>query len=265
MDYQRGIFVTISIILCFGTFVACKHNAETALPDFPMKYSVKPLPENWEGSLKGQLLCENLSGKIQIRYNNIVASGQIRVKKDETIWISVSVFGMEAGRIMLTRDTVRFMNRWQREYFIADYDRLSATLGLPITYDFVQSVLLGTDMKEEKAKSKRVLQTDSFVEIHYQQREIKAKFPPIDQKLYLNKETFLLAENRMEIPNTTHRLHITYDQWHHWEPQISLPMHLHAIIRTSEETNIDVVFKNIDRAKTLSFPFQIPPSYNQRQ
>lgn len=265
MEAKHGIIVFVLAIWSLGTFVSCKHSAETVLPDREMENFSKPLPENWQHTLKGYDLCENLSGKIQIRYNDIVASGQIRVKKDKTIWISVSVLGLEAGRIMLTQDSIHFMNRWQREYFMADYNRLSATLEIPLSYDLVQSVLLGTDLKEEKAKNKSMNRTGSFVEIHYQQREIKAKAPLIDQKLYVSKENFRLVENHMEIPNTTRRLHVTYDQWRYLKPQIPFPMHLHVVLHLPDETNIDVVFKNIDRVETLSFPFQIPKNYTQRR
>ena len=48
-------------------------------------------------------------------------SGQIRIRKDSLIWISLTpMLGIEAVRLMISQDSVKLMNRLNDTYFIGD-------------------------------------------------------------------------------------------------------------------------------------------------
>lgn len=261
MHRKQRRAVLIPAILCTIIATSCKQTTQTITPTTQKDIRTPNNPLNWENTLKGNTLHENLSGKLQIRYNDLNASGQFRIKKNKTIWMSISVLGIEAGRIMATNDSIYFMNRWQREYFVADYNSLSNTLKIPLSYELIQSILLGTDPATGKSRSKHIEHTENFVEIHYLQREIHPKQPTINQTLYLHKNTYHLAKNHMELPNTNRYLHVNYDQRDTTTPHLATPQHCQVIIHTPEKIQIDITFKNITHPDTLTFPFQIPKNY----
>jgi hypothetical protein len=67
----------------------------------------------------------------------------LRMRRDSIIWVSVSLVGIEGVRAVLTRDSVRVLNRMQKEYFAGGYDYLSKLLNVPVSFDQMQALLLG--------------------------------------------------------------------------------------------------------------------------
>ncbi len=63
------------------------------------------------------------SSKIE---ENISFNGNLRIKSDSIIWISLSsIFGIEVARIMLTPDSLKFIDRLQKKYYTGDYKYLN--------------------------------------------------------------------------------------------------------------------------------------------
>ncbi|MCB0807539.1 MAG: DUF4292 domain-containing protein, partial [Bacteroidales bacterium] len=48
--------------------------------------------------------------------------GQLRMRKDSAIWVSFSpALGIEMARLLITEDSVKFINRINKTYFAGDY------------------------------------------------------------------------------------------------------------------------------------------------
>src|SRR5208283_696073 len=74
-------------------------------------------------------------------------NGQIRIRKDSVIWVSFSpALGIEVFRMMLTQDSVKFINRMNNTYFAGDYNYVNQYLNTNIDYDILQSFLTGNDL-----------------------------------------------------------------------------------------------------------------------
>ena len=43
----------------------------------------------------------------------------VRAKKDSAMWLSVSVLGIEGARMLITQDSVRFMDKLNNKYFVS--------------------------------------------------------------------------------------------------------------------------------------------------
>ena len=71
-------------------------------------------------------------------------NGLLRVRRDSTIWISVSpMMGIEATRIRITSDSVVIVNRFDKTYLAEPIQQVAETLNLPLTLKESQSLLLG--------------------------------------------------------------------------------------------------------------------------
>lgn len=72
------------------------------------------------------------------------ATANIRVKKDSIIWVSITPgFGIEVARALITRDSVKYMNRLDKAYDQYSFQELSRMLNFDMSFDLLQSVLLG--------------------------------------------------------------------------------------------------------------------------
>ena len=86
--------------------------------------------------------------RTKVRYaegdKQINGNAHIRIKKDSLIWFSVSPsIGLEATRVMITKDTAIVINRMDKEYYIFNFEEISRYFDFEIDFELIQSILLG--------------------------------------------------------------------------------------------------------------------------
>tara|TARA_B100000795_G_C22614565_1_gene366416 strand:+ start:34 stop:783 length:750 start_codon:yes stop_codon:yes gene_type:complete len=89
----------------------------------------------------------SLNSKIKVNKDGkeIVFSAQIRVKKDSLIWVSVKApLGIEIFRALITQDSVYYMNRMNKTYFVKAISKLKDVVKADITYNQLQNILFAS-------------------------------------------------------------------------------------------------------------------------
>ena len=61
----------------------------------------------------------------------------IRMKKDSIIWLSVTGVGLEVARGIITRDSIVFMDKIHRDYYVFKYDQLSKQYNFDLNFDLL--------------------------------------------------------------------------------------------------------------------------------
>lgn len=67
-------------------------------------------------------------------------SGIIRMKKDTAIWISLRSYNIEGVRVLLTKDSVKLINRLDKTYYEGGFDFLTNKFEMDIDYNMLQSI-----------------------------------------------------------------------------------------------------------------------------
>lgn len=67
---------------------------------------------------------------------------------DSLIYLNLNRSGIELARVVLTPDSVIYVNKLEHEYFAGGYTFLRRVFGLPLDFDMVQSLLNGVDFKD---------------------------------------------------------------------------------------------------------------------
>ncbi|WP_337043085.1 DUF4292 domain-containing protein [Emticicia sp. 17c] len=91
----------------------------------------------------------------------------VHIEKDNKIWLSVAV-GLEVARGLITRDSVIFLDRLHRNYYKYDFATLSKQFNFNLSYDLVQSILIG-NMPVRKTENDEVLKQDGGFAIRQKQ------------------------------------------------------------------------------------------------
>jgi len=78
--------------------------------------------------------------RTKVRYSEgdkqINGNAHIRIKKDSLIWFSVSPsIGIEATRVMITKDTAIVINRMDKEYYIFNFEEISRYFNFKIDFE----------------------------------------------------------------------------------------------------------------------------------
>ena len=132
------VVVAMGLLLVVG----CKSHRQatnTSPTDTTQPTSCVPLNYEFE------TITRNFTANIQSM--GITVNGQLRIKNDSTIWITISKL-MEIARIKLTNDSVFVHIKFQNRYYQGTYSEIAQKLGVQLNYDIAQSLLMGNTIEE---------------------------------------------------------------------------------------------------------------------
>lgn len=89
---------------------------------------------------------ETFSSKIRVSFDNGKKSqtvgGNLKILKDSLIWISISPgMGIELARMVISKDSVKLLDRLNKRYFVGDFTFLEAKSGVEIDFATIHSIL----------------------------------------------------------------------------------------------------------------------------
>ena len=84
--------------------------------------------------------------------------GSLKIQKDSIIWISITapVGGLEVARVMISKDSVKMIDRMKKTYFFDDFDFFREKLNVDLSFEALQNILTNSVFKavnEEKEKA----------------------------------------------------------------------------------------------------------------
>lgn len=140
-----------------GTATTSVTGANTSAPTTPIA-PVKPPVDNLKlQKLKAirskQVDFNTFSGKAQTKLNvngdTHDVTLNIRIKKGEQIWISVTaILGVEAARALITPDSIKIMNRLESTYLKRPFSYVYGYTSKQINYKTLESLLTGNAVTE---------------------------------------------------------------------------------------------------------------------
>lgn len=184
----------------------------------------------------------------------------LRIKKDEIIWLSASYI-IEGIRCYITPDSVKVIDRLKKNAYTFTFDELSRQFKTKVNFQILQSVLLGTLPKVENAEysieslDKECLVTFKnafFVLQNYIRNDVHK----------LNK--LVLTENA-----TNNVMDITYSDFKEDGKNI-FPFQIITTITENEGgmkkiSSIEMEYKKIKTSKeAIEFPFTVSDKYEQK-
>ena len=128
----------------------------------------------------------------QFSNNDKKANFTINLKtlKDEKILVSISKLRVPVGRVLLTPDSVKYVNYIDKNYFIDDYSYLSNFLNIDLDFATVQSIISNNAFSyRNDAKNKDFRKFKSFIEdgMYVLQSEKTKKIFKIEKKSKIGK------------------------------------------------------------------------------
>lgn len=123
----------------------------------------------------------------QFSNNNEKANFKINLKaqKDEKILVAISKLNIPVGRVLLTPDSVKYVNYIDRNYFIDDYSYLSKFLNIDLDFATIQSIISNNAFSYRNDEKNKDFKTfDSFIEegMHVLQSEKNRKIFKIEEQ-----------------------------------------------------------------------------------
>jgi hypothetical protein len=198
--------------------------------------------------------------------------GQLRIRKDSIIWVSLSpALGIEAARISLTNDTVKFINRLNKTYITGEYKMLDSLLRTTIDYSIVESMIIGNDLTQYDVDKFKASIDNGFYRITIQKRTKIRKFikrgeietKVLVQNIWLDPENFKIRQIEIkELGEDNKKLQVFYNKYQAVESQL-FPSEIRIEIIAENKITIDINFGKTELNQKLKFPFRISKKYER--
>ncbi len=207
------------------------------------------------------------------RKTKLDLKGQIRIKKDSIIWISLSpAFGIEVARMIVTVDSVRFINRLDKTYFDDDFSFIKTAFSSTIDFDLFQALLTGNDLSwydddnfkaSVDAMEYRLTAAQRNKRKRYLKQQDTTKF--LVQSIWLDPETFKIRRLHIkEFGDENIRLQAQYDRFQALNGQL-YPSSLKFELSGAVKATIQIECSRMEVNSAVSFPFRIPETFSRIQ
>lgn len=265
------LFRVLAVLIIIMGAMSCKVKRSVLkqpLKEYGFDYLYNKMNEN-------QVNFNTLTSRFNIDYienkSKTALKGQLRIKSDSAIWISFSpALGIEAARVLLTNDSVKFINRLNKTYFTGEYKLLDSILNTTIEYSILQSMLMGNDLTQydvNKFKAsidgglyRITIKERRKVKKFIKKREIETKV--LVQNIWLDPETFRIRKiDIKELGDDSKKILVTYDEYINSGDQL-FPKKLSIEIDGVKKVIINVDFLKIQLDADQKYPFRIPSKYD---
>ena len=207
----------------------------------------------------------NAKGKAQINLkgNKQGANLALRMRRDSIIWVSASLAGIEGVRAVLTRDSVRVINRLEKTYFSGGYDYLSKLLNVPVSFAQMQALLLGDYLPAPTGTTPTVATEEAGRQ--------RVTYPLADVVIErLLQSGGRVQQLRVSDAATKRNLTVDYTDFRPLEEQAAMPF-AHATFIQAQQPEAGVATAAINYTKVnagrerLAFPFSVPKGYKRQK
>lgn len=269
--YRLILIVILPFALLLVT--SCKSTRAT------LKQPLKEYDFNWlyAKMLENHFNFEYVNAKFSLSYqegkDKTDLRGQLRMKNDSVMWVSFSpALGIEAARILLTNDSVKFINRLNKKYFEGEYCLLDSLLNTTIEYSILQSMLIGNDLTQYDVNKYKASIDGGLYRINIQERRKIRKFLKSDetdtkvlvQNIWLDPDNFRIRRVELKELNSKDdkKLEVVYNEYVQVGDQL-FPDKITITISSQKSIVIDVKFIKVEVNEEVDFPFKIPSKYEK--
>jgi hypothetical protein len=180
------------------------------------------------------------------------------IRKDSIIYINASKMAIEFARIVLTPDSVKYINHITLTYYVGDYSIVKKMLGFPVDFYMVQALLMNNDFPNFETDFS-VTQSENQTILNDNNRKCKQSSLKINQQIVLNDNDRIIENNMIE--NTTNdTIRVSYSDFYNLTSVIRIPQTIELNVYNQK---MKIVFSLKDPKINVPGPtyFKITPKY----
>lgn len=248
-----------AVLIAVIMLASCK--SKQALVAEDTAGSVKSVKEIAVGHSSNPLDFETLQIRANVDYDGSESynfNADIRIKKDEIIWLNASFLGIPVAKAIITPQNVRYYVSLEKVYFEGDYEMLSNWLGTELDFAKVQNMLLGRAMDNFKEGNYKSSVEDGLYRI-----QGKASGNIIKDFLFEGANYLLKQQTIAQGGSMQQSITVSYPGYNDLK-QAVLPAKLNIAAVKEETVTIAVDYNSINFNKQdLRFTYNVPDNFEQ--
>jgi len=202
----------------------------------------------------------------------------LRMRKDSLIWASISpALGIEVIRFSATKDTIKFIDRIHKKYFIGDYDTLGRMLNTEIDLEIIQSLFLGNSVEfyEDDERLKAGVDSCRYLLGTIRKRKLRkviAKGKELKepaQSIWMLDSIFKITRILFREFDTKREFDAHFTDFKKLEfpdgeiKNILIPYSLTYFIKSDKVIKVEMEYSKASANKQMEYPFSIPDGYDR--
>ncbi len=240
--------------------ISCKAHKEILGPSVSNAPVIKvDIKDKLDDINKGQADFQSISIKakadLNINNNSNDVSMNIRIKKDQMIWISITaVAGLEVARAVITPDSVKILNRMDGIYIKKPFSYIYEFTNDQINFRTLQSILVGNTISEFVTKKAELVMQGN-------RATLSGVLKNLMYSTQLNERNKVLQAN-LKDEDANQNLVVYYGDF----SSVSGREIPHLVNLKSQALNkniqIDLRYTKIGIDEVLDFPFTVPKRFS---
>ena len=266
---MRTLFILSIFILALAscrptkkiqTAITKKDTTEVVTNNHAVEDSIRFIKNAYHSILANHINYRTFSAKVNVDYIDVDdkkynVNVNLRMYKDSIIWVSVNaIFGIEGLRALITRDSVKILDKQNKLYTARSIEYLQEVSALPVDLSSLQNLLMGN-----------AVFLDSNI-VSYSKSGNSVSLLSIGKifknLISLNENDRLIQRSKLddidELRNRTGDL--TYSDY---ENKRGVNFSTTRKISFAEKKKLDIRldFKQYNFNEELTFPFSVPKNY----
>ena len=197
-------------------------------------------------------------------------NANIRIKKDSIIWLSISpALGIEVARMLITKDSVKMMNRLNSTFFCEDICKMNELISADFDFEMIQNLLMGNSFEyysDERLKTS--IDENRYLLSSYKKRRLRRIINNPDavhdpfQSIWLDPSNFKIVRLLLSDIPTQRELDARFSDFKLID---SLPFahRIDASIKAQKKISVNIDYSKIKLNEEQNVPFKIPEKYSR--
>jgi len=258
------ILIALSLTACRATrpiqSAIAKKDTTAVAPGREKEDSLRFMAATWQGLRTHTIDYNTFTARVNIEYSGTDGkrydvNANIRLLKDSAIWVSANaLLGIEAFRALITKDSVKILDKLNKTYTARSVDYLQEVSSLPLDLAILQDLIIGNP----------VFLDTNFVSYSQSPGTVSLLSigPRVRSSITVDAENNTLQRIRLDDQNLARNRNadLTYSSY---ETRRNPPFATRRSITVSENKRLDIrlEFKQYEFGTEVSFPFSIPKNY----
>lgn len=270
---MKNVFAILTVFLALAGCKSTKNTTESEGGKVGSKKVVEIVSNiNEVEATAPKYLAFKADAQIKTPEKNQSVKASVRMVKDSAIWISITAFKYEAFRILATPDSLKYLDRTNKKFYVGDYGFIQSKVGVELGYKEIQALLYGhsfgldeaTSINKRNDKKHYVLSALNTRKARNvaKDREWMTEDVEVLFSNWINPENFKTEKVNMKDLSSENNASIQYLTFENISDQLLLSSFKMDIIAKTT-TGVEVKMNKISVEGPLKFPFNISSKYEQ--
>jgi hypothetical protein len=198
---------------------------------------------------------------------------RLSIRRDSAMLVTIQyLLGLQVAKILITRDSVRFVNYIEKTYFTGDFAYINEMLNADLDFDVVQAVFVGNSAEFHDDDSRLKPVTDRTNCRYLLSTARKRRLRRIQQgsletrdalqTLTLNPENFKILRNEFIDPATNRMFFAEYSNFAMTD-SVFAPRRVNIDIIAEKKASVKIEYVRMEKNSPQKLTLNIPGKYDQ--